>query len=240
MGYFAQHQLDEVDRRPHTLRLFQSTDARCHRAKRRARLGRYGFGANIADSQCATLSGGEKARLLFALAAFHAPHILVLDEPTNHLDVDSREALIMAINDYEGAVILISHERHLIETCADGCGWSRTARSPFDGDMDDYTNLVLERTGGRSNGRRGQAERAVKRAKLNPAALTRQVHDIETSIATLQEKLAVLDRALADSDLYASEPRKAADFAKLRTKLAADLDRAESQWLMAQETLSDA
>ena len=74
---------------------------------------------SLADSRCDTLSGGEKARLLFALAAFHAPHILVLDEPTNHLDVDSREALIMAINDYEGAVILISHDRHIIETCVD-------------------------------------------------------------------------------------------------------------------------
>ena len=195
----------------------------------------------MADSPTRTLSGGEKARLLFALAAFHAPHVLVLDEPTNHLDVDSREALIHAINDYEGAVILISHERHLIETCADRL-WlvaDGTVR-PFDGDMDDYTKLVLERAGGRSSARRGATERAAKSAKLNPAALTRQVQDIETSIATLQEKLAVLDRALADADLYASEPRKAADFAKLRTRLAADLDRAESEWLIAQETMSDA
>jgi ATP-binding cassette subfamily F protein 3 len=241
VGYFAQHQVDELSPERTPYNYFEDLMPDATVAKRRARLGSYGFGATLADSPTRTLSGGEKARLLFALAAFHAPHILVLDEPTNHLDVDSREALIHAINDYEGAVILISHERHLIETCADRL-WlvaDGTVR-PFDGDMDDYTKLVLERTGGRSNGRRGQAERAAKRAKLNPASLTRQVQDIESSIATLQEKLSVLDRALADADLYASEPRKAADFAKLRTKLAADLDRAESEWLMAQESLSDA
>ena len=209
-------------------------------SQRRARLGSYGFGATLADSPTRTLSGGEKARLLFALAAFHAPHILVLDEPTNHLDVDSREALIHAINDYEGAVILISHERHLIETCADRL-WlvaEGTVR-PFDGDMDDYTKLVLERSGNRVSRRKG-GDSTGKQARANPLALSRQVQDLEASIATLQDKLAVLDRALADPHLYAREPRKAADFAKLRTKLAADLDRAESRWLEAQESLSDA
>ena len=201
-------------------------------SQRRARLGSYGFGATLADSPTRTLSGGEKARLLFALAAFHAPHILVLDEPTNHLDVDSREALIHAINDYEGAVILISHERHLIETCADRL-WlvSDGTVKPFDGDMDDYTRLVLERSGGRAPRRSNNSEPAAKPPKANPVARSRQVQDLEANIATLQDKLAVLDRALADPELYVDEPRKAADFAKLRAKLAADLDRAESRWL---------
>ena len=97
-------------------------------AQKRARLGAYGFGVDKADTKCAKLSGGEKARLLLALAAFHGPHLLILDEPTNHLDVDSREALVHALNDYEGAVILISHDRHLIEACADRLGSCATAR----------------------------------------------------------------------------------------------------------------
>ncbi|HMT14679.1 MAG TPA: ABC-F family ATP-binding cassette domain-containing protein, partial [Aestuariivirga sp.] len=119
VGYFAQHQLDELkpDWTAYDYMAKLLPDAPV--AQRRARLGALGFGAELADTPSERLSGGEKARLLFLLASFHAPHILVLDEPTNHLDVDSREALIMAINDYEGAVILISHDRHIIETCAD-------------------------------------------------------------------------------------------------------------------------
>jgi ATP-binding cassette subfamily F protein 3 len=240
VGYFAQHQVDELSPERTAYNYFEELMPQATVSQRRAKLGSYGFGATLADSPTRTLSGGEKARLLFALAAFHAPHILVLDEPTNHLDVDSREALIHAINDYEGAVILISHERHLIETCADRL-WlvADGTVKPFDGDMDDYTRLVLEKSGGRAP-RRNNKEPAAKPAKLNPVALSRQVQDLESSIATLQDKLAVLDRALADPDLYAQDPRKAADFAKLRTKLAADLDRAESRWLEAQDSFSDA
>jgi ATP-binding cassette subfamily F protein 3 len=145
-GYFAQHQLDELaaERTPYSYIAELLPEATV--AQRRSRLGAYGFGAGLADSKCATLSGGEKARLLFALSSFHGPHILVLDEPTNHLDVDSREALVQAINEYEGAVILISHDRHLIETCADRL-WlvaSGTVK-PYDGDMDEYGAFVLGR-----------------------------------------------------------------------------------------------
>jgi ATP-binding cassette, subfamily F, member 3 len=119
VGYFAQHQLDELDASRSPYDYFRGLMSGSSEAQRRAKLGAYGFGAATADTKCASLSGGEKARLLFSLASFHAPHILVLDEPTNHLDVDSREALIYAINDYEGCVVLISHDRHLIETTVD-------------------------------------------------------------------------------------------------------------------------
>ena len=115
-------------------------------AQRRARLGTLGFSVDKADTRAENLSGGEKARLLFALATFHGAHLLILDEPTNHLDVDAREALVRALNDYEGAVILITHDRHLIEACADRLWIVRdgTVRT-YDGDMDDYRARVPRR-----------------------------------------------------------------------------------------------
>ncbi len=115
-------------------------------AKVRARAGAIGFPAAAADTPVRNLSGGEKARLLLGLATFNSPHLVVLDEPTNHLDIDSRGALIEAINDYSGAVILVSHDRHLLEACADRL-WlvAEGGVKPFDGDLDDYRRLVLRR-----------------------------------------------------------------------------------------------
>src|SRR5690606_14653233 len=146
----------------------------------------YGFGIDKADTRCADLSGGEKARLLFMLTSFRGPHLLILDEPTNHLDVDSREALIRALNEFEGAVILISHDRHLVEASADRLWIVRDGTvASFDGDMDSYRNLLLaersarnrERTKdagsepriGRAEQRRTAAERRAELAPLRKA-----------------------------------------------------------------------
>jgi ATP-binding cassette subfamily F protein 3 len=231
-GYFAQHQLDELDEARTPYEYFASLMPDATMAQRRARLGAVGFGAALADSPCRTLSGGEKARLLFALAAFHGPHLLILDEPTNHLDVDSREALIHAVNDYEGAVILVSHDRHLIEACAERL-WlvaGGTVRS-FDGDLADYAARVLSTpsANGGDNARDSAEKGGTKRATSK-----RELDRLEAGLASLEEKIAVLDRALADPDLFQSEPRKAADFSRLRAKLAADLEAAENAWLTAQ------
>ncbi|MCB1380110.1 MAG: ABC-F family ATP-binding cassette domain-containing protein [Alphaproteobacteria bacterium] len=241
VGYFAQHQLDELspERTPYSY--FSSLMPDASEAQRRARLGAYGFGSQLADSRCDTLSGGEKARLLFALAAFHAPHVLVLDEPTNHLDVDSREALIMAINDYEGAVILISHDRHIIETCADRLWLVNDGTVKiFDGDMDEYTQLVLEkarmvRRGERANGPAAPGHPAKSVGRPSPQAVQKKLQQIEAKIDATREKISVLDLALADHSLYTDDPRKAADFARLRTKLAGDLEKLEDDWLEAHD-----
>ncbi len=239
VGYFAQHQLDELSPERTPYDYFSELMPENTQAQRRARLGSYGFGAALADSKCKTLSGGEKARLLFALASFHAPHILVLDEPTNHLDVDSREALIHAINEYEGAVILISHDRHIIETCADRL-WlvAHGTVKPFDGDMDDYTDFIL----GRAPQKREAAPPAPQRkvpppAKASPAALKKQIQEITLNMSKIQEKIDVLDRALQDNQLYIADPRKASDFATLRARLGRDLEDQETAWLEAQEKL---
>jgi ATP-binding cassette subfamily F protein 3 len=238
VGYFAQHQLDEISPERTPYFYFASLMPDAAESQRRARLGAYGFGAALADSRCDTLSGGEKARLLFALAAFHAPHILVLDEPTNHLDVDSREALIMAINEYEGAVILISHDRHIIETCVDEL-WlvSDGTVKRFDGDMDDYTRLVLEKA---RESRRG--ERAAKQAPVeqrhaprpSAAATQKAVEKLDRRMEDVRGKIEILDKALSDPEIFSKEPKKAADFSKLRARLAADLEALENEWLEQQ------
>ncbi len=148
VGYFAQHQTDELDPDgspyDHLRRLMRDAPE----SKVRARVGAIGFSGKAGDTLVKSLSGGEKARLLLGLATFHAPNLIILDEPTNHLDIDSRAALAEAINDFPGAVIMVSHDRYLIEACADRL-WVVADRTvtPYDGDLDDYRRSVLSARG---------------------------------------------------------------------------------------------
>ena len=169
VGFFAQHQVDDLDASgtPYTHVAERMPGA--HEAKIRARVARIGFSGGRADTSIGQLSGGEKARLLMGLATFEGPQLLILDEPTNHLDIDSRGELIDAINDYEGACILISHDRRLLEACVDRL-WlvaDGTVRS-FDGDLADYTRLVL----GQGALPRARASRPRRlRKSANPSSL---------------------------------------------------------------------
>ncbi|MET0481279.1 MAG: ABC-F family ATP-binding cassette domain-containing protein [Aestuariivirgaceae bacterium] len=239
VGYFAQHQLDELAGSATPYDSMRRLMPEASEAERRARLGFYGFGSALADTPAENLSGGEKARLLFALAAFHGPHLLVLDEPTNHLDVDAREALVHALNEFAGAVVLISHDRHLIETCADRL-WIAGERTikPYDGDLDSYAELVLQRARLERQARAAPAARGADAAsrndrpsRPNPGQLRRRVAEVDAAIAALSDKIGVLDRALEDPAIYREEPRKAADFAQLRNRLAGELDALEERWL---------
>jgi ATP-binding cassette subfamily F protein 3 len=249
-GYFAQHQIGELDRNRSPYDYFHELMPVATEAQRRARLGSYGFGANLANACCATLSGGETARLLFALAASSGPNLLVMDEPTNHLDIDSREALVHAINSYSGAVVLISHDQHLIETTADRL-WlveDGTVR-PFDGDVREYAEYVLERIRRDQRGdhesprdsisptiaRNQRRIAAAYRAEATP--LRRKIADIDAVINSLGDKIAVLDRALSDGALYRTEPERAQDFARLRARLTKELAESECRWLEAHEEL---
>ncbi|HSY85283.1 MAG TPA: ABC-F family ATP-binding cassette domain-containing protein, partial [Verrucomicrobiae bacterium] len=145
IGYFAQHQQDELDLAATPLQLMERSNPRGHVEKHRAHLARFGLGVGKADTAVGKLSGGEKARLLFALMTREAPHILLLDEPTNHLDVDAREALVQALNEYEGAVVLVSHDPHLIGLTADRLWLVADGRcTAFEGDLEDYRRLLLE------------------------------------------------------------------------------------------------
>ena len=186
VGYFAQHQMDDLPagKTPYQHMLDLMPEAT--EAQRRARLGALGFGVDKADTKAENLSGGEKARLLFALATFHGAHLLILDEPTNHLDVDAREALVRALNDYEGAVILITHDRHLIEACADRLWIVRggTVRA-YDGDMDRYRAECLAERG--ATRRRGRQAKANGAAKPTPQEARRQAAELRAALAPLKK-----------------------------------------------------
>ncbi len=177
----------------------------------------------------------------------------MLDEPTNHLDVDARQALVLALNDYEGAVILISHDRHLIEACADRL-WlvDGGTVSPYDGDIDSYTRLILSRARqarksapsqsdsrpSENDSRSSQKESSGRAARrINLQSLRKRLDTLARDMAQLEEKISVLDAALADSTLYSQDPKKAHDFARLRAKLADDLDATETDWLEISEQL---
>jgi ATP-binding cassette, subfamily F, member 3 len=244
VGFFAQHQMDELADGMTPFDYVTQLMPDRSVADRRARLGAAGFGATLAESKCETLSGGEKARLLFLLATFHAPHVLILDEPTNHLDMESRDALIAAINDYEGAVILIAHDRHIIETCADRLLLvDKGTVKPFEGDLDDYTDYILSQRKPAPDpakpAPKTDTSQIQKPATRSPKQVQKLIAEIDQRMAKTQQKISVLDEALADHTIYSEAPLKAADFAKLRTKLAEDLASDENRWLELNEELAN-
>ena len=254
VGYFAQHQLDDLEPGctpyDYAVRLMpEATEA-----ERRARLGTWGFSFDKADTRCESLSGGEKARLLLAVTAFKGPHILILDEPTNHLDVDSREALVHALNAYEGAVILISHDRHLVDACVDRLWLVKdgTVRT-YDGDMESYRSDLLAERGTRAARQRGETgskaepkvsrtdarrDAAERRAQLAP--LRKSMQTAERTVERLQAEIAGLDAELADPALFSRDPAKAKAKAIERGRKARELSLAEDAWLAATEAFEAA
>jgi ATP-binding cassette subfamily F protein 3 len=215
-------------------------------AKVRARVGAIGFSGLAGNTLVKSLSGGEKSRLLLGLATFEAPHLVILDEPTNHLDIDSRGALIEAINDFPGAVMLVSHDRYLLEACADRLWLVQGGRvDPFDGDLDDYRRLVLsgEKTGPAKpplQTDRGEARRAAAEKRAETAPLRKRVQKAEADIALLTRQLAKLDTTLADGALFASDPARAAELSKTRANVVASIAAAEEEWLAASSALETA
>ena len=254
IAYFAQHQLDELDAEATVYQHVRELMPDAHEAKVRALAGSIGFSGLNADKKVEKLSGGEKARLMLGLATFGGPHMLILDEPTNHLDIDSRTALIEAINDYSGAVILVSHDRHLLDACADRLWLVADGKvTTFDGDLDDYRRRVLS---DRDDGS-GRAERVAKpprqsgndknNGEKRPAAksptakpLRQRVERAEAEVTRLTHEIEQLDAALADGQLYAREPAKAAAIAKARFENASALAKAEEDWLAAGAALEAA
>jgi ATP-binding cassette, subfamily F, member 3 len=236
-GFFAQHQIDDLDPKATPYQCVASRMSEATEARIRTKCAQLGFPNVKADTAAAQLSGGEKARLLLGLASFNGPHLLILDEPANHLDIDSRAALIEAINEYRGAVILVSHDKYLLDACADRL-WLVEAGTvkPFDGDIDDYNEYVLARAGG-GNGRplkkdRSEAGRAAPDRDQNPhAARNKRISAIEEKMRKFHDLVSRIDKALAEPAVYIEDPSKAALLSSQRGELERMLVAAEDEWL---------
>ena len=231
VGFFAQHQVDDLDETATPYQCVADLMRGEAEAKIRGRCAQLGFPNVKADTKVAQLSGGEKARLLMGIASFNGPHLLILDEPTNHLDIDSRSALVEAINEYEGAIILVSHDRHLLEACADRL-WvvgDGTVRA-FDGDMDDYRRLVLEGRGERvEKPKKAVAEApAPKRESVSPR---KRIAQLDEQMGKYQQLIARIDHALADPENRKRDPVKFKQLGQQRRDLERALLVAEEEWL---------
>jgi ATP-binding cassette subfamily F protein 3 len=245
VAYFAQHQLDELNEDGTVYEHVRKLMPDAKEAAVRGKAGAIGFSAAAADTRVANLSGGEKARLLLGLATFFEPNLIILDEPTNHLDIDSRAALAEAINDFPGAVIMVSHDRFLIETCADRLWLVANGKvTPYDGDIDDYRRDVLNVRGRKDDDERGRAQtRPIEAPQPKPNDRARKkpplqkVADVEAEIARISGIIARVDAALALPDLFQRDPEKAAQLAKARSAAANALHEAEERWLSLSSAL---
>lgn len=243
IAYFAQHQLDELNEDASTYDHVRKLMGEAPEAKVRARAGAIGFSGKAADTKVGKLSGGEKARLLLGLATFFGPNMIILDEPTNHLDIDSRAALAEAINEFPGAVIMVSHDRYLIESCADQL-WivaDRTVTN-YDGDLDEYRRLVLSARNGEPAPRERNApsEKPQRPRSDNRGSLKKRIAEAETEIARVSAIISKIDTALALPDIFTRDPKQAAQLSKARANAADALARAEEQWLEASTQFDEA
>jgi ATP-binding cassette subfamily F protein 3 len=251
IGYFSQHQTDELDVEStpfqEMARMVQKKTGDWKESAVRARLGAFGFGKTLADNRIGDLSGGEKARLLFAFMSFDAPHLLLLDEPTNHLDMDSREALVQALNNYEGAIVIVSHDPSMVERVADRLWLVHDGVCQnFEGDLEDYRKFTFQ---ARREDRRQEKEKRKKagekeaanppdQPKLSPGALAKKTAEVEKSIARLAQEKSRIEQDMATPGFYDGSA-KSRDVQEKYKAISKDLEAQESLWLELQEEQTD-
>ena len=247
VGYFTQYQVEELDVDATPLEHMTRQMEGAKPGAVRGQLGRFGFSGERALQQVGSLSGGERARLALALITRDAPHLLILDEPTNHLDVDTREALVQALSAYDGAVIIVSHDRHMVELVADRLVLVADGTAqPFDGSLDDYTDLVLGRGENDNEPEKGKAapSAAARKKDRKQAAQQRnrekairlEIRDAEKEVERLAKKRAAIDTALLDPAITA-DGKATADLMKQRGAIEAELERAEAAWMAKEDEL---
>jgi ATP-binding cassette subfamily F protein 3 len=247
VGYFTQYQVEELDGTAtpyqHMARLMPGATPGAVRSQ----LGRFGFSGDKALTEVRKLSGGERARLALALITRDAPHLLILDEPTNHLDVDAREALVQALNAYTGAVLMVSHDRHMLQLTADRLVLVENGTATeFDGSLDDYTALVLQKDNGAAKGEakatRKDERRAAAAAREKSQSLRQAAKMAEAEIARLTALRSKIDHAMFDPS--AADPALSkltmTELMKRRAETEAKIEAAEAKWLEASEALEAA
>jgi ATP-binding cassette subfamily F protein 3 len=248
IGYFSQHQTEELDvnATPYEemLKLMARKDPDVREPVVRAKLGAFGFSRTLADNRIGALSGGEKARLLFAFMSFDAPHLLLLDEPTNHLDIDAREALVQALNAYEGAIVIVSHDPNMVERVADRLWLVKDGTCMnFEGDLEDYRKFTIQ---SRREERREEKDKKVKEKKSESAPAVsspprkkadgKKAGAIEKEIARLTREKESLEATMAAPEFY-KDSGKVAETQKIYTRVTRELEAQEEMWLA--EQLSD-
>ena len=247
VGYFTQYQVEELDTSDTPLEHMTRQMKGATPGAVRAQLGRFGFSGERATQKVGSLSGGERARLALALITRNAPHLLILDEPTNHLDVDSREALVQALNNYTGAVVIVSHDRHMIELVADRLVLVDGGRADaYDGSLEDYTDFVLGRGGAGGSGKSAKSDRKADRrsaaeARQKEKELANQVKKAESEFNRLTEMRSAIDKAMFDPSSVeaALSGLTMTDLMKRRADIDTRIGLAEQAWLNAAGALED-
>ncbi|MBA6392263.1 ATP-binding cassette domain-containing protein [Colwellia sp. BRX10-3] len=250
VGYFSQHQLEQLHLPSSAIEHITRAKPDITELQARSFLGRFGFSGDQALDKVGTMSGGEKARLVLALIVLEKPQLLLLDEPTNHLDLEMRQALVLALQDFDGAIILIAHDRYLLESCVDEFYIVANAHvTEFDGDIDDYqqwlnddkkqsvkaNKVVSEPQVDKKQQRKEQAE---LRKKASP--LRKQADKFEKLVQKNQDELTEVEAKLADSEIYQAEHKaKLTELLKRQAKLTQDLEAHEMQWLDLEEQIEE-
>jgi ATP-binding cassette subfamily F protein 3 len=243
VGYFTQYQVEELDGDDTPLEHMTQQMKGATLGAVRAQLGRFGFSGAKATTKVGKLSGGERARLALALITRDAPHMLILDEPTNHLDVDAREALVQALNEYDGTVVLVSHDRHMLELTADRLVLvDNGTATEFSGTIEDYTDFILGKGPAKekvSKADRKEDKKAAAASREALAKLKRDVNDAEADLAKLEVVLSAIDRAMFDPASAANEYKNLTmgELSQRRGKIVAAQEAAEAKWIAASEAL---
>ena len=264
IGYFAQHELDQLSGQMSALDHLRAIDHNAKEKDLRTFLGSFSFSGDKATQKVEDMSGGEQARLALAIVAYQKPNLLLLDEPTNHLDLDMREALSLALSTYKGALILVSHDRHLLEAIADKLWLIDDGNvSEFNGDLNDYQeflnkknreykeklnektqnqpkqNLFSEKAKAQTYKTKEQKKlEAKKRQSLRPLKL--EIEKLEKQMEKIKKSLADIDTTLSDLELYSKEPEKVEILSIERAKLSDELDECEIAWIEKQDELEQA